>query len=114
MLIFSLAAHPNIKLFIYQGGLQSTEEAVYYGIPLVGFPVVWDQIYQVQNIVRLGIGVRLQLNNLSRESIETSVHEVINNKRYRINHRLINNLTPLVSHIDRCDIKIKAFMCLKM
>lgn len=79
---FSLVAHPNIKLFIYQGGLQSTEEAIYHGIPLVGLPIIWDQIYQLQNVVRLGIGARLQINNLSKESIEASIHEVISNKRY--------------------------------
>jgi len=84
VLIFSFVAHPNIKLFIYQGGLQSTEEAVYYGIPLVGFPIVYDQTYQVRNIVRLGIGVHLHLDNLSKESIEATIHEVISNTRYCI------------------------------
>ncbi|TGZ49803.1 Ecdysteroid UDP-glucosyltransferase [Temnothorax longispinosus] len=83
VLIFSLAAHPNIKLFIYQGGQQSTEEAIYYGIPLIGFPIIWDQIYQVQNIVRLGVGIQLQIDNLSNKSIMASIHEVISNKRYK-------------------------------
>lgn len=87
MLIFLLVAHRNIKLFIYQGGLQSTEEAVYYGVPLIGIPILWDQIYQMRNIVRLGVGVRLQIDNLSKESIEATVHEVINNKRYCVIHR---------------------------
>jgi len=77
-----LVAHPNIKLFIYQGGLQSTEEAVYYGIPLVGFPIIWDQAYQVRNIVRLGIGVHLQIDDLTKESVKTTIHEVISNTRY--------------------------------
>jgi len=84
VLIFTSVAHPNIKLFIYQGGLQSTEEAVYYGIPLVGFPIIYDQTYQVRNIVRLGVGVHLPLDNLSKESIEATIHEVISNTRYCI------------------------------
>ncbi|XP_071637179.1 UDP-glycosyltransferase UGT5-like [Temnothorax longispinosus] len=79
----SILAHPNIKLFIYQGGQQSTEEAIYYGIPLIGFPIIWDQIYQVQNIVRLGVGIQLQIDNLSNKSIMASIHEVISNKRYK-------------------------------
>jgi len=83
-LIFSFAAHPNIKLFIYQGGVQSTEEAIYYAVPLLGYPIMWDQAFQVQNIVRLGIGVHLQHDTLSKESIRTGVYEVISNKRYRI------------------------------
>lgn len=27
------SAHPNIRLFVYQGGLQSTEEAVHHAVP---------------------------------------------------------------------------------
>lgn len=84
MLIFSFAAHPNIKLFIYQGGLQSTEEAVYHGVPLIGCPVLWDQKYQVENIVRLGIGERLNYKNISKEYFVNTVYEVINNKRYLV------------------------------
>jgi len=77
-------AHPNIKLFIYQGGLQSTEEALYYGIPLIGFPIIWDQTYQVRNIVRLGIGVHLQIDTISKETVKAAINEVISNTRYYI------------------------------
>ncbi|KYQ49852.1 Ecdysteroid UDP-glucosyltransferase [Trachymyrmex zeteki] len=79
----SILAHPNIKLFIYQGGHQSTEEALYYGIPLIGFPIIWDQTYQVRNIVRLGIGVHLQIDTLSKETVKATIHEVISNTSYK-------------------------------
>ncbi|XP_018359613.1 PREDICTED: UDP-glucuronosyltransferase 2B23-like [Trachymyrmex cornetzi] len=79
----SILAHPNIKLFIYQGGLQSTEEALYYGIPLIGFPILWDQAYQVRNIVRLGIGVHLQIDTISKETVKATIHEVISNTSYK-------------------------------
>ncbi|KAM0724858.1 UDP-glycosyltransferase UGT5 [Formica fusca] len=79
----SILAHRNIKLFIYQGGMQSTEEAVYYGIPVIGFPVLWDQKYNVQYFKKLGIGVHLHSNNISKESIEAAISEVISNKKYK-------------------------------
>lgn len=84
MLIFFSVAHPNIKLFIYQGGLQSTEEAIYYGVPLIGYPVMWDQKHQVLNAMKMGMGMYLDYKNLSKEIIVATVNEVINNKRYCI------------------------------
>ncbi|EFN81471.1 Ecdysteroid UDP-glucosyltransferase [Harpegnathos saltator] len=79
----SILAHPNIKLFIYQGGLQSTEETIYHGVPIIGFPVIWDQKHQVRHIVKLGIGLQCQITNISKEDIVAAVHEVISNKRYK-------------------------------
>ncbi|XP_038220960.1 UDP-glycosyltransferase UGT5-like, partial [Zerene cesonia] len=38
-----LLKHPSIKLFITQGGLQSTDEAIDAAVPLVGVPILWDQ-----------------------------------------------------------------------
>lgn len=81
--IFSFVAHPNIKLFIYQGGLQSTEETVYYEVPVVGYPILWDQTFQVQNMVKWGVGIRLRHDTLSKQTIHAAVNEVIGNKRYR-------------------------------
>ncbi|XP_049779816.1 UDP-glucosyltransferase 2-like [Schistocerca cancellata] len=52
-------AHPNIRLFITQGGLQSFNEASYYGVPLVGVPFFGDQQYNVAKMLRSGIGVKI-------------------------------------------------------
>lgn len=88
----SILAHRNIKLFIYQGGIQSTEETVHYGVPVIGFPIFWDQMYNVQYITKLGVGIHLHRNNISKESIETAVHEVINNNRYKDRMKYVSKL----------------------
>lgn len=75
--------------------MQSTEEAVYYGIPVIGFPVLWDQMYNVQYFKKLGIGVHLHSNNISKESIEAAISEVISNKKYHcINYIFLHIQSP--------------------
>lgn len=38
-----ILAHPNTKLFMSHCGLLSTQEALWYGVPVLGFPVFADQ-----------------------------------------------------------------------
>ncbi|XP_020300263.1 UDP-glucuronosyltransferase-like [Pseudomyrmex gracilis] len=79
----SLLAHSNIKLFIYQGGLQSTEEAVHYAVPLVGIPVLADQYAQVFRMVYLGVAKYLNAMEISKELLNATIIEVISDKRYK-------------------------------
>lgn len=76
-------AHPNIKLFIYQGGLQSTEEAVHYAVPLIGIPFVFDQVYQVTKMVSLGVAKYLNIVELTTPELHDTILEVAGDKRYK-------------------------------
>lgn len=71
--------HPNIKLFITQAGLQSLEEALLNGIPLLALPFMADQHLNAARIQKLGIGLRLDFNTLSEDTFLSSILEIINN-----------------------------------
>ncbi|XP_076380605.1 UDP-glucosyltransferase 2 [Megalopta genalis] len=79
----SILAHPNIKLFIYQGGLQSSEEAIHFSVPLLGFPVLADQDYQVLRMEALGVAKYMDIVTITREELETTIKEMITNKEYK-------------------------------
>ncbi|XP_045540045.1 UDP-glucosyltransferase 2-like isoform X2 [Papilio machaon] len=80
-----LLRHPKVKLFITQGGLQSTDEAITAGVPLIGIPLLADQWYNVEKYVQHKIGVRIDIDSLTEEMFENSIHTVINDTSYHEN-----------------------------
>ncbi|XP_026735616.1 UDP-glucuronosyltransferase 2B17-like [Trichoplusia ni] len=80
-----LLKHPNVKLFITQGGLQSTDEAIVSGVPLLGMPLMVDQWFNVERYVSLKIGLRVDLEDVTEEKFKNAIIEVITNDSYRRN-----------------------------
>ncbi|KAG6460584.1 UDP-glucosyltransferase 2 [Manduca sexta] len=80
-----LLRHPKIKVFITQGGLQSTDEAITAGVPLLGIPMLADQWFNVERYVQLKIGVRLDFKDISEDSLKNAILSLIEDKSYREN-----------------------------
>ncbi|XP_046752128.1 UDP-glycosyltransferase UGT5-like [Diprion similis] len=79
----SILAHPNIKAFIYQGGLQSTEEAISHVVPVIGLPVFADQDTQVNKMVSLGVGKKLEIVNINRMDLVDAIDSVVRDDSYK-------------------------------
>lgn len=77
-----LLRHPNIKLFITQAGLQSTQEALINGVPLIALPFMGDQLFNAKSIDIIGVGKRLNIHTITEEDFHSSILEVIKNPTY--------------------------------
>ncbi|VVC94556.1 unnamed protein product [Leptidea sinapis] len=87
-----LLHHPSVKLFITQGGLQSTEEAINAGVPVIGIPMFADQWYNVEKYVQHKIGLRLDFETLDEEKLKTAIDIVLNDTSYKENMVLLRDL----------------------
>lgn len=76
-----LLAHKNIKLFITQGGLQSMDETIARGVPVVVIPFFADQDANAQKMKNYGMGKRLNVDELTVDKLEANILEVINNPK---------------------------------
>jgi UDP:flavonoid glycosyltransferase YjiC (YdhE family) len=86
-----ILAHENVKLFISHGGLGSTVEAKYHGVPVIGVPIFADQHANVNGIVSEGWGYALSLES-SEEELEVAINEMLHNPKYRENVKQLSSL----------------------
>lgn len=75
-------AHKNVKLFITHGGQLGTTEAMYEGIPLLGFPIFGDQKMNMNNAVVKGYGLVVNFNDITEEKIESALTKLLNDPKY--------------------------------
>ena len=78
---FTSTAHKNVKVFITHCGLQSSIESMYHATPMVGMPLIGEQL---RNFIRLqdkGIARAVHWDELTEESLTEAVYDVINNSK---------------------------------
>jgi len=63
--------------------MNSTSEAIYWGVPIVGIPILVDQPRVAYRVLdELGFGIRLSVQNLTAHSIRDAVYRVLKEKSY--------------------------------
>ena len=77
-----LLSHPKAKLFLSHGGLYSNQEAMWFGVPLIGFPVFGDQTSYINKAVNDGYAMRIDWEYMTEESLYNGIVEMINNPKY--------------------------------
>ncbi|KAJ8918828.1 hypothetical protein NQ315_011114 [Exocentrus adspersus] len=80
-----ILAHPNIKLFITHGGLLSTTETIYHGVPILAFPLLGDQKMNAARAEMNGYCITMQFSELTEEKVTDALNKLLNNPQYREN-----------------------------
>ncbi|XP_055585218.1 UDP-glycosyltransferase UGT5-like [Uranotaenia lowii] len=80
-----LLADTRTKLLIGHGGLLGLQEALWYGIPVIGIPFFADQYQNVDKLERVGVGLKLLLSDLNIAKLRQSVGSVLGDEKYRRN-----------------------------
>ncbi|CRL08728.1 CLUMA_CG021239, isoform A [Clunio marinus] len=86
-----LLAHPNVKLFITQGGLMSLEESIDREMPMIGIPFLLDQYQNTLKVQEEGFGLSLDLEDVTEASLHNAITEVMKPK-YRENIKRFKKL----------------------
>uniref|UniRef100_A0AAG5DWF9 UDP-glucuronosyltransferase n=1 Tax=Anopheles atroparvus TaxID=41427 RepID=A0AAG5DWF9_ANOAO len=104
-----LLAHPNIKLFITHSGLLSTQEAIWHGVPVIGFPLFADQFRNINYCVAAGIAKRLRIQNFKANDLIDAIKEILGEDKYAKKMKEVSRLfrdqpeTPLERAVWWCE-----------
>ncbi|WP_276567145.1 nucleotide disphospho-sugar-binding domain-containing protein, partial [Bacillus thuringiensis] len=66
----------HTDLFITHGGMNSSSESLYFGVPMLVIPVMGDQPIVAQRIEELEAGVQLNRNLLTPEILRNTTMDV--------------------------------------
>ncbi|XP_060869254.1 UDP-glucosyltransferase 2-like [Metopolophium dirhodum] len=83
--------HPKVKLFISHGGISGVYEAVDGGVPVLGFPVIYDQPRNIENLVLNGMAISMDLLSTTKEKLSKAISELINDEKYAKNAKTASN-----------------------
>ncbi|XP_075220411.1 UDP-glycosyltransferase UGT5-like isoform X2 [Lycorma delicatula] len=89
----SILAHPKLKLFISQAGVQSFEEATFYGIPILAIPLFGDQDFHARKIVESGAGLSLEFEDITFKNVYDKLKALLTNPSYKENMMRLSSIT---------------------
>lgn len=96
-----ILAHPNVKLFMTHGGLLSTTESVYHGVPVIGMPVFGDQMRNIEAAVQFGWALRLDHSNVTETSLRWALEKALGDESITLAAKTVSKryrdqpMTPL-------------------
>ncbi|KAK9892156.1 hypothetical protein WA026_018359 [Henosepilachna vigintioctopunctata] len=79
----AILAHPNVKVFVTQGGIQSAEEAIANAVPLVIIPFLGDQPMNAKILTKHGMAETISPKLLEKNILRDTILKVISDEKYR-------------------------------
>ncbi|KAF7264257.1 hypothetical protein GWI33_000423 [Rhynchophorus ferrugineus] len=76
-------AHPKVKLFITQGGLQSIDEALDRKVPMLIIPIFGDQPNNADRCVSKKIAEKIDIQTFTKEELRSKILQLIDGPIYR-------------------------------
>ncbi|MFE7083312.1 nucleotide disphospho-sugar-binding domain-containing protein, partial [Priestia megaterium] len=70
-------------IFITHGGMNSSSEGLYFGVPLLVIPVMGDQTIVAKRVEELGVGLQLNRQKLDAVTLQNTTEKVLSNPSFK-------------------------------
>jgi MGT family glycosyltransferase len=82
----------HTDIFISHGGMNSTMESLYYGVPLVVIPQTFEQELTAKRVVELGLGVAIAKDAVSAATLQEAVQRITHDPQFHGRARQMQNI----------------------
>ncbi|XP_011054198.1 PREDICTED: UDP-glucuronosyltransferase 2B31-like [Acromyrmex echinatior] len=86
-----ILSHKNVRAIWTHGGLLSTQEAIWKGVPMIVMPFCIDQKFNAQKVIAKNAGIYLDIKTLSTQIVLHAVEEILYNERYMRNMKQLSS-----------------------
>jgi len=76
-------------IFISHGGLNSVNEALYYGVPVIAIPQANDQFMVSRQLAAVGAGLSLKMEDITPQLLKESVDKILRDASYKAASRKV-------------------------
>jgi len=77
-----ILSHQQTRLFVTHCGSNSQHEALYHGVPMLGFPLFAEQPGNCERAHAKGFGLQMNIHNFTSAELFANMQEMLNNKTY--------------------------------
>ena len=78
-----ILAQPSVKLFVTHCGNNGQYEALYYAVPMIGFPMFIDQPYNAKRLAYKGYGLSMDFQDFTADELLDNINTVLGDKSYK-------------------------------
>nr|ACN39598.1 UDP-glucosyl transferase [Bombyx mori] len=78
-----LLAHKNVRAFITHGGPRSLEEALFYEVPIIGFPLITSRKIFIRELTKYGAGEILDPLHIDKQTLKQVISTVATDEKYK-------------------------------
>ncbi|ROL45484.1 UDP-glucuronosyltransferase 2A2 [Anabarilius grahami] len=87
-----LLGHPKTRAFVAHGGTNGIQEAIYHGVPIIGFGLIFDQPDNLAKMRVKGVAKNVDFATVDKDSFLKTVKEVLYEPSYRENMQRLSRL----------------------
>ncbi|XP_038054099.1 UDP-glucuronosyltransferase 2B20-like [Patiria miniata] len=84
--------HPNVRLYVSHGAALTLNEAMWAGLPIVGLPLIEDQMDNLVRVETKGVRLKVDIASMTPRTLSQTIGRVMTEPKFRENARRISEI----------------------